>query len=52
LCGGNLQHRSALDCADPNSGHPSARHFQLFAASGFEPRDQPVRVALDLQLKK
>jgi hypothetical protein len=44
----NLQHRSAFGCADPAFASSSARDFQLFAASGFESRDQPVRVALDL----
>jgi hypothetical protein len=44
----HLQYRSAFDCADSAFGHSSAWHFQLFAASGFEPRDRPVRVAIDL----
>jgi hypothetical protein len=48
LCSDDLQHRSAFDHADPAFAASSARDFELFAASGFEPRDQPVRVALDL----
>jgi hypothetical protein len=48
LCSIDLQHRSAFDHANPAIAASSARDFQLLAASGLEPGDQPLRMALDL----